>query len=160
MKTIRRIRGSVATTLLLCLIFAVGGCATTGGKSYTKGEARQVQTVQRGVIVGLEEVTIEQDATVAGTGIGGVLGGVIGSTMGKGKGRVLATAGGAVVGAVLGALGEKAIRTERAYEFMIDLENNGGTISIVQAIDGDYAVGDKVRVLRNSGNRARVVKGQ
>ncbi|MCC8193729.1 MAG: glycine zipper 2TM domain-containing protein, partial [Deltaproteobacteria bacterium] len=93
-------------------------------------------------------------------GIGGVLGGVVGSTMGKGRGRLLATAGGAAVGAVLGALGEKAVRTEKAYEFMIELENNGGTISVVQAIDGTYTVGDHVRVLRSSGNRARVVRAQ
>jgi outer membrane lipoprotein SlyB len=145
---------------LLCLLLALGGCATTGGKSYTKDEARQMQTVQRGVIVSLEEVTIEQDAGIVGAGIGGVLGGVVGSTMGGGTGRLLTTAGGAAIGALLGAFGEKAVRTEKAYEFMIDLENNGGTISIVQAIDGQYAVGDHVRILRSSGNRARVVKGQ
>ncbi|MDL2210593.1 glycine zipper 2TM domain-containing protein [Desulfovibrio sp. OttesenSCG-928-O18] len=151
-KTARRV-----PALLLCLALALGGCATTGGKSYTKGEARTVQTVQRGVISHLEEVTIEQDASAVGTGIGGVLGGVIGSTMGGGKGRILTTAGGAVVGAVLGALGEKAIRTEKAYEFLIDIDG-GGTISVVQAIDDDYKVGDQVRILRNSGNRARVVR--
>lgn len=143
---------------IACVPLAVAGCASTGGKSYTRDEARQVQTVQRGVILSIEEVTIEQDASIVGTGIGGVLGGVIGSTMGGGKGRILTTAGGAAVGAVLGALGEKAVRTEQAYEFMIELENGGGTISVVQAIDGTYAVGDHVRVLRSSGNRARVVK--
>lgn len=160
MSTIRFAGKIPAVILLLCLMLAAGGCATTGGKSYSKDEARQVQTVQRGVILSIEEVTIEQDASIVGTGIGGVLGGVIGSTMGKGTGRVLATAGGAAVGAVLGALGEKEIRTEKAYEFMIDLEDKAGTISVVQAIDGTYAVGDHVRVLRSSGNRARVVKAE
>lgn len=151
------IRARPLAAILVCLLLAAGGCATSGGKSYTKGEARQAQTVQRGVIVSIEEVTIEQDSTLLGPAAGGTLGGVIGSTMGKGRGRLLTTAGGAVVGAVLGALGEKAVRTEKAYEFMIDLDE-GGTISVVQAIDGDYAVGNQVRVLRGSGNRARVVK--
>lgn len=151
------IRTRPLAAFLLCLLLAAGGCATSGGKSYTKGEARQVQTVQRGVIVSIEEVTIEQDSTLLGPAAGGTLGGVVGSTMGRGRGRLLTTAGGAVVGAVLGALGEKAVRTEKAYEFMIDLDG-GGTISVVQAIDGNYAVGDQVRVLRGSGNRARVVK--
>lgn len=151
------IRTRPLAAFLLCLLLAAGGCATSGGKSYTKGEARQVQTVQRGVIVSIEEVTIEQDSTLLGPAAGGTLGGVVGSTMGRGRGRLLTTAGGAVVGAVLGALGEKAVRTEKAYEFMIDLDG-GGTISVVQAIDGNYAVGDHVRVLRGSGNRARVVK--
>lgn len=160
MNTVRFAGKNSVVVLLLCLMLTAGGCATTGGKSYSKDEARQVQTVQRGVILSIEEVTIEQDPSIVGTGIGGVLGGVIGSTMGKGTGRLLATAGGAAVGAVLGAMGEKAVRTEKAYEFMIDLENNAGTISVVQAVDGTYAVGDHVRVLRNSGNRARVVKAQ
>ena len=158
MKT-RRISGPGSLLVFcLCILLAAGGCATTGGKSYSKDEARQVQTVQRGVILSIDEVTIEADAGIVGTAIGGTLGGVIGSTMGRGAGRVLATAGGAAIGAVLGALGEKAVRTEKAYEFMIELENNGGTISVVQAIDAAYAVGDHVRILRSSGNRARVVK--
>lgn len=141
--------------LTLCLPMALAGCATTGGKSYSKGEARQTQTVQRGVIKGIQEVTIEEDASGAGTAIGGVLGGVLGSTMGRGRGRLLTTVGGAAIGGVLGTFGEKAIRTERAYEFEIELDT-GQVLSVVQAIDGDYHVGQRVRVLRASGNRARV----
>jgi outer membrane lipoprotein SlyB len=141
--------------LTICVPVAFTGCAITGGKSYTKGEARQVQTVQRGVIKGIQEVTIEADASAAGVGIGGVLGGVLGSTMGKGRGSILTTAGGAAVGGVLGALGEKAISTERAYEFEIE-QDNGQVISVVQAIDGVYHIGQRVRVLRSFGNRARV----
>lgn len=143
------------TVLTLCLPAALAGCASTSGRSYGKDEARQAQTVQRGVIRGIQEVTIEQDASAAGVGLGGVLGGVLGSTMGRGSGRILTTAGGAVIGGVLGALGEKALRTEKAYEFEIELDN-GQTISVVQAIDGTYRVGDRVRVLRSPGNRARV----
>ncbi len=153
-------RSSAPAVLFLCFALALGGCAKSTGTSYTKDEALTVQTVERGRIVSLSEVTIEQDASLIGMAIGGTLGGVIGSTMGRGTGRILSTAGGAAVGAVLGALGEKAVRTEKAYEFMIDLEN-GNTISVVQAIDDTYfAVGDQVRVLRGSGNRARVVRAQ
>lgn len=143
--------------LFLCLFVFLGGCAATGGRSYSKDEARQVQTVQRGVIVKLQEVNIEEDPGAVGVGLGGVAGGVIGSTMGKGSGRVLATVGGAVLGAALGALGEKALRTEKAYEFEIRLDN-GSTVSIVQAIDDTFHAGDRVRVLYSSGNRARVVR--
>lgn len=147
----------LCAALFLCFAVALGGCATSGGKSYTKNEARQAQSVQRGVITGLQEVTIEGDASLLGAGIGGAAGGVIGSTLGRGSGRVLATVGGAALGAAAGALGEKFMRTEKAYEFMIQLED-GGTISVVQAIDDTFAVGDRVRVLRSSGNRARVVR--
>lgn len=143
------------TAFFLCLFVLLGGCATTGGKSYTKEQARQVQTVRRGTIVSLQQVTIEEDPSLVGTGLGGVAGGVIGSTMGRGSGRVLATVGGAIVGAVLGTLGEKALRTEKAYEFEIRLDD-GSTVSVVQAIEDSFSVGDRVRVLYSSGNRARV----
>jgi outer membrane lipoprotein SlyB len=144
---------------LLCLAI-LGGCASSSGKSYTRDEARRTQSVQRGTIVSLEEVTIEQDATLLGPGIGGAVGGVIGSTMGAKAGRLLATLGGAAIGSTLGALGEKAVRTEKAHEFMIDLDD-GKTISVVQAIDDTpFSVGSRVRVLYSSGNRARVVLAQ
>ena len=116
-----------------------------------------MQTVERGVITSLQQVTIEQDSTIAGVGLGGVAGGVLGSTLGRGTGRILATVGGAAVGAALGALGEKALRTEKAYEFEIRLDN-GKTVSVVQAIEETFNTGDRVRVLYSSGNRARVVR--
>lgn len=147
-----------AAALLLCAVLAFGGCASSGGKSYTKDEARKVQTVQRGVIRSIQDVTIEQDSTLLGPAVGGVIGGVAGSTIGGGTGKILTTVGGAAVGAVLGAFGEKAVRTEKAYEFMIDLDNNGGTISVVQAADDVYSVGDHVRVLRGADNKVRIVR--
>ena len=145
------------TAFILCLMVLTGGCATTGGKTYSRNEARQVQTVQRGTIVSLQQVTIEEDPSLIGTGLGGVAGGVIGSTMGRGSGRVLATVGGAAVGALLGTLGEKAVRKENAYEFEIRLDN-GSTVSVVQAIEENFSVGDRVRILYSSGNRARVTR--
>ena len=142
--------------LLLCLALVLGGCASSSGRSYTKDEARQEQSVQFGTILSIEVVTIEDDASMLGAGIGGVAGGVIGSTMGRGRGRTLATLGGAAIGAIFGAVGEKAMRTERAYEFTIDMDS-GGIISIVQAMDDTpFRAGSRVRVLRSSGNRARV----
>lgn len=146
---------AVLMLVALCFPMTLTGCASTSGTSYTRGEARETQTVQRGVIRGIQEVTIEEDASGAGLALGGILGGVLGSTMGGGRGRILTTAGGAAVGAALGSLGEKGLRTERAYEFEIQLDN-GQTISVVQAIDGVFNVGDRVRVLRSQGNRARV----
>lgn len=150
----------IIVSLLLCLTLVSAGCASTGGKSYTAEEARRVQTVQRGTIVSIQEVTIEQDSSLLGPAIGGVAGGVAGSTIGGGTGRILATVGGAALGAVIGAFGEKAIRSEQAYEFMIDLENNGGTISVVQSADDVYSIGDHVRLLRASDGKTRIVKGQ
>ncbi len=145
--------------LALCLLLAAAGwgCASTSGKSYKPGEARQAQTIQHGTILALNEATIEQDSTMLGPAMGGAAGGVVGSTIGGGKGRILGAVGGAAVGALAGALAEKAVRTEKAYEFTIELED-GKAISVVQAIDDDYVVGDKVRVLTGAGGKVRVVR--
>ncbi len=145
--------------LLLCLLFTASalGCASSSGKSYKPGEARKAQTIQKGTILAIDEATIEQDSTLVGPGIGGVAGGAIGSTIGGGKGRILAIVGGAAIGALAGAATEKAVRSENAYEFTIELED-GKAISVVQAVDDDYAVGDKVRVLTGEGRKVRIVR--
>ena len=155
--SIRRMKFAVAAVLCVTML-AVGGCASNSGRSYSASEARQVQTVQFGTIKSIQEVTIEAGAEPGplGTIGGGVVGGVLGSAIGSGRGRLLATVGGAVVGAVLGALGEKQLRTEDAYEFMIELDD-GRIISVVQAADDMYSVGDSVRVLSGSG-KTRVVR--
>ena len=147
------------TTIVLCLFLAtlVSGCASNSGRSYTSEEARRAQSVQTGTIVSLTEATIEEDPSGLGSVAGGVVGGVAGSTIGGGKGRVLGALGGAVVGAVAGALGEKALRTQKAYEFTIKLDS-GQTLSVVQAVDDNYAVGDKVRILTGEGGKVRVVR--
>lgn len=141
----------------LLLAFFVQGCASSGGKSYTKSEARKAQTVRQGRIVSLENAVIEQDSTLLGPAIGGAAGGALGSTVGTGAGRVFGIVGGAAVGALAGAGAEKFMRTENAYEMTIELEN-GETLSVVQAKDDDYAVGDRVRLLYGAGGKVRVVR--
>ena len=155
-------RISRQTTMIALAVFcvamlAIGGCASSGGKTYSASEARKAQTVQYGTIKSIQEVIIQGEAGSVGIIGGGAVGGVVGSTIGFGRGRILSSVGGAVVGAVLGAFGERQLGTEQAYEFMVDLDN-GSTVSVVQAADDTYSVGDRVRLLYGSGNKVRVVR--
>jgi outer membrane lipoprotein SlyB len=62
-----------------------------------------------------------------------------------------------VAGAVAGqAIEEKATRQD-AWQFMVELDG-GRTISIVQARDQSFAVGERVRVYTRPGGAARVAK--
>ena len=150
---IYRHRG-LAALCLMTLFFSLG-CASNSGKSYRPGEARVAQTVRTGTITHVGTAVIEDDPSLLGPAMGGVAGGVLGSTIGGGAGRTLAILGGALVGAGAGAAIEKGARTEKALELTIRLDD-GQIISVVQADDEYYTVGDKVRVLYGAGGKARV----
>ncbi|MDR1660349.1 MAG: hypothetical protein LBR94_08470 [Desulfovibrio sp.] len=113
--------------------------------------------MRQGTIVSLGDAVIEQDSTLLGPTIGGVAGGVLGGAIVRGPGRVFGALGGATVGALAGAGTEKLVRTENAWEMTIELEN-GEIISVVQAKDDNYAVGDRVRLLYGAGDKVRVVR--
>ena len=109
------------------LLVVLGGCASgTGGKDYSREQARTVQEVQMGVVESVREVNIEGTKSPVGAGAGAVVGGVAGSTLGGGRGQIV----GAAVGAVLDA---------------------GRLIAITQSADEAFNVGDRVRVLTGGG---------
>ena len=136
----------------------LGGCASSmSGDVYSRDQARKAQQVQEGEITVVREVTIEGTKSGVGAVAGGVVGGVLGSMVGGGAGRTLATVGGAIGGAGAGAVAEEAGTRQKGLEITVKLDN-GQVVSIVQAADQEYAVGDKVTVLRNPDGTSRVVK--
>lgn len=67
------------TTVSLLL----GGCQSSlTGDSYSRDEARRVQTVRMGTIESLRPVKIEGTKTPIGGGAGAIVGGVAGSAVG------------------------------------------------------------------------------
>ena len=115
-----------------------------------------------GTIMRLHAAYIDNNPTGVGTLGGAVVGGVLGSAAGSPKwsyaGRTLMTLGGAVIGALAGTGVEKALNSKDALEIEVNLDN-GQTLSIVQELGDEehsFAVGDRVRVLRGSGDSARV----
>src|SRR5690606_16776179 len=113
------------TTKLLTATFvvttlALGGCASNlGGDTYSRAEARQVQTVRLGTIEMLRPVRIEGTKTPIGAGAGAVIGGVAGSGVGGGRGSAVAAVVGAVAGGLLGAMTEEGLTRTQGVEITV-----------------------------------------
>ena len=148
--------------LLCCLVMILGGCASQTGGAYTSSQTRQASVVYMGTITHLNPAYIDNNPTGAGALGGAVVGGVVGSAVGSPTwsraGRMLTTLGGAVIGAIAGTGVEKTLNSKDALEITVNLDD-GQTLSVVQELGSEersFAVGDRVRVLRGSGDSARV----
>lgn len=140
----------IALAALSCVLI-LGGCASgTGGKDYSREQARTVQEVQMGIVESVREVNIEGTKSPVGAGAGAVVGGVAGSTVGGGRGQVVGAAVGAVLGGLGGAAAEEAITRQKGVEITVKLDS-GRLIAITQTADEAFAVGDRVRVLTGGG---------
>ncbi len=137
--------------VLVAASLVISGCASgTGGRDYTRAQARTVQQVEMGRVENVREVRIEGTKTPIGAGAGVIVGGVAGSSVGGGRG----TAVGATVGAVLGGLGgaaaEEAVTRKAGYEITVRLDS-GRLIAVTQTADESFRAGDQVRVLTGDG---------
>ena len=75
----------INSLLLLGIAVAIGGCATsTAGDTYSRDEARRVQSVQMGVVEEARPVKIEGTKSAIGAGAGTIVGGIAGSSVGGG----------------------------------------------------------------------------
>ncbi len=151
-------KSSPTSILGLCLLsVALTGCVSgLQGSTYSRAEARQVQEVAFGTVIGTQPVVIEGNRSGAGQLPGAIIGGVAGSSLGDGKGQQIFTVLGAVGGAILGQqIEEKATRAQ-GLELTIEMDS-GRTLSIVQEVDSvdQFTEGQRVRVL-TQGALARV----
>ncbi|PLP88281.1 hypothetical protein CYD26_19575 [Pseudomonas sp. FFUP_PS_473] len=137
------------TTLSLLL----GGCASNlTGDSYSRDEARRVQTVRMGTIESLRPVKIEGTKTPIGGGAGAIVGGVAGSGVGGGRGSVVAAVIGAVAGGLLGSAAEEGITRTQGVEITVR-EDDGSMRAYVQQVQENeiFRVGDRVRIMTVDG---------
>lgn len=103
----------VATFTTMSLL--LGGCASSlTGDSYSRDEARRVQTVRMGTIESLRPVKIEGTKTPIGGGAGAIVGGVAGSAVGGGRGSIVAAVIGAVAGGLAGSAAEEGLTRTQA----------------------------------------------
>jgi outer membrane lipoprotein SlyB len=99
--------------LMLGMSVVIAGCASSkGGDVYSRDEARQVQSVQMGVVEGARPIRIEGTKSDIGAGAGTVAGGIAGSSAGQGKGSAIGAIVGAVAGGVVGAAMEEGLTRE------------------------------------------------
>lgn len=146
-KPVALVAGFTALALIL------GGCASSlTGDTYTRDEARSVQTVRMGTIESLRPVKIEGTKTPIGAGAGAVVGGVAGSGVGEGRGSAVAAVIGAVAGGLLGAAAEEGLTRTQGVEITVR-EDDGTLRAYVQAVEANqiFRVGERVRIMTVNG---------
>ena len=137
----------------LAALLALGGCQSSlTGDTYSRDEARTVQTVRMGTIESLRPVKIEGTKTPIGAGAGAVIGGIGGSTVGGGRGSAVAAVIGAVAGGLLGAAAEEGITRTQGVEITVR-EDDGTLRAYVQQVQQNevFRVGERVRILTVDG---------
>ncbi|WP_166358798.1 glycine zipper 2TM domain-containing protein [Pseudomonas akapageensis] len=138
---------------LSAMSLLLGGCASNlSGESYSRSEARQVQTVRMGTIEALRPVKIEGTKTPIGGGAGAIVGGVAGSSVGGGKGSVVAAVIGAVAGGLAGSAAEEGFTRTQGVEITVR-EDDGSMRAYVQQVAENevFRVGERVRIMSVNG---------
>lgn len=146
-------RKSLSVVSLIAVALAVGGCVSSQtGDTYSRSEARAVQTVRYGTIESLRPVRIEGTKTPVGAGAGAVVGGIAGSGVGGGRGSAVAAVIGAVAGGMLGAAAEEGVTRAEGVEITLR-EDDGNIRAYVQEVEPNqvFRVGQRVRVLTVNG---------
>ena len=131
----------------------LGGCQSSlTGDSYSRDEARQVQTVRMGTIESLRPVKIEGTKTPIGSVAGAAVGGIGGSAIGGGKGSYVAAIIGAVAGGLIGAATEEGLTRAQGVEITVR-EDDGSLRAYVQEVQENeiFRVGERVRIMTVDG---------
>lgn len=146
-------RKSLLVVPVALLALAAGGCTSNlTGDTYSRDEARTVQTVRYGTIESLRPVRLEGTKTPIGSGAGAVVGGIAGSGVGGGRGSAVAAVIGAVAGGMLGAAAEEGITRAQGVELTVR-EDDGNMRAYVQEVEPNqvFRVGQRVRILTVDG---------
>lgn len=139
-------------TVLLATLAACGCASSLSGDSYSRDDARRVQTVRMGNVVGVRPVKIEGTKSPVGTGAGAIIGGIGGSAVGGGRGAAVATVLGAVAGGLMGSAAEEGITRTQGIEITVR-EDDGVMRAYVQEMNDQefFRVGERVRILTVNG---------
>ncbi|MFT5782492.1 MAG: outer membrane lipoprotein SlyB [Pseudomonas sp.] len=147
-------RKSVLLAASLTAVFlALSGCQSSlTGDTYSRDEARTVQTVRMGTIESLRPVKIEGSKTPIGAGAGAIIGGLGGSSVGGGKGSIVAAVIGAVAGGLLGSAAEEGMTRTQGVEITVR-EDDGSMRAYVQEVQPNeiFRVGERVRIMSVNG---------
>jgi len=145
-------RNAIFIASFTAMALATGCTSNLTGDSYSRDEARTVQTVRYGTIESLRPVKLEGTKTPIGTGAGAVVGGIAGSGVGGGRGSAVAAVIGAVAGGMLGAAAEEGITRAQGVEITVR-EDDGNMRAYVQEVEPNqvFRVGQRVRIMTVNG---------
>jgi outer membrane lipoprotein SlyB len=147
----------LTTAVVAAGVLTLAACGTMqqptqAGSVYSAPPAGQVTPTAYSGTGTLQSIELVQEGTTdGGIGVGAVggavVGGLAGSQIGAGTGRTAATVLGAAGGAAAGHALEKGQRPQQQalYRFNVRMDD-GNHQSLVQPMDSDFRVGDRVRI--------------
>jgi len=148
---------SMLALFSLCLC----GCAReTSPDVYDSQNFGVATTTYLGIVKRVREVTVTnekglQDNTTGVVG-GGIAGALLGSTIGHGAGTIVAEVAGGLAGATGGAALEQGLKTQKALEYLVELDN--GTLkTVVQGTEPRIFEGQRVYLMEAHNGRSRLV---
>ncbi len=145
----------ILRSCVLALVLSLAACGSYGGGSYYGSQTRVTHTVEYGQVTYTSPAQIEEKPTGLGLLGGAVAGGVLGSLFGGGSGHTVGAVVGALAGGAAGYGVERELGKANAMEIGVRLDS-GKEIAVIQGLDEQFRVGDRVRVLRASDGSARV----
>ncbi len=180
------LRLMVPAALAASLVASLGACTQTGGTppgyvntsassgygnagynngSYNGGGYNSAQTGDQGRVMSIREVPLAggrgmNDGTLVGGGLGAAGGAAIGaattnSVGGALVGGLLGAVGGAIAGNIVG----RGSSSQRGIEVTVQ-KDDGQTVTIAQADNGDVQMGDRVRIVQDRNGVAVAVRDQ
>ncbi|HEX4045319.1 MAG TPA: glycine zipper domain-containing protein [Gammaproteobacteria bacterium] len=137
----------------LSLSLVIVGCAKNISPNvYKSSQVGAANDAVPGVIVSKRVVTVDGNSGaggLAGTMAGAAGGAAIGGSV---EANIIAAIGGAVVGGLVGNAIDKSVNKQQAIEYIVRL-NSGSMVSVVQALDNQLDVNQRVLVLYGSMTR-------
>lgn len=133
----------------VCLFLIACG-TNPSATTYSRDQTLSVQQVQLGTVASIRPVQIEGTQSGVGAAAGTVIGGVAGSGVGHGRGSTIAAVVVGVAGGLIGNKVENSVTKKDGLEITVQLDN-GNAVSVVQAAEESFQVGDRVRLLTSSG---------
>jgi len=149
----------ITAVAILVPAIMVGGCASNiSSNSYETAQVGEATRTYEGTVVDKRVVEVKGNtaAQVGGAVAGAVAGGALGSLAGSGSGKTAMTIGGAALGGVAGNEAGKAISKQSAIEYTVRLDD-GSLRTIVQGVEPQLSVNQRVFVQVSNGGRSRVV---
>ena len=163
----------VPAALAASLVVGLGACTQTGGATqpgyvntssansyngnYNNGAQGRVMSIREVPLAGGRGMN---DGTLVGGGVGAAGGAAIGaattnSVGGALVGGLLGAVGGAIAGNIVG----RGSSSQRGIEVTVQ-KDDGQTVTIAQADNGDVQMGDRVRIVQDRNGVAQAVRDQ
>ncbi|MDR0556133.1 MAG: glycine zipper 2TM domain-containing protein [Holosporaceae bacterium] len=153
----------VGICAILCggFLLLLGGCARNiSSSAYDAQTLGAASATYPCVVIKVRKVKVEEGERLEDNKTGGIMGaiagGALGNAMGGGRGRVVTTAAGALAGAAAGAYAEKTLKSQEAFEYVVELQS-GGLRTVVQGTDVSLAPGQAALLVIDPNGRSRLI---